>query len=414
MTQEPGAPVAAPNLARHTLRHADGRALYVYGALLGGLPGESDTAPAGHDVALHQRLDLLTGEWVAISPARNTRPQTSADAPSAATPVGGCPLCPGGPEVPFGYRAAVFDNRFPSLTVAPPRPPDGDLVAPSRGRCEVVLYSDHHVGSLATLSPAQVATVVAVWRDRSRALWSDHRTAYVLVFENRGEAVGATLSHPHGQIYAFDRIPPSIRGKLGVLADHRDRHRGCLTCQVVERDDAASERAVTRNASFSVSVPFAPRWPYEVHIRARRHGAHRLGDLTAAEQVDLAAALQEVVQRYDALFGFELPYMMVAQEAPGDRDGAPWDDWHLAFELLPPHRSSTQLKVRASVETATGLFINDTVPEASAAALATSGVTPSQWDGVAAPRITPAGDEGSGHAGLDRGVPGLAGGTGGP
>jgi UDPglucose--hexose-1-phosphate uridylyltransferase len=378
----------AATLARHTLEHPDGRKLHVYGELHGALPDEEPPATPADGVALHQRCDLLTGEWVAISPARNQRPQTGADVPAAPTSDAGCPLCPGGPEVPFAYRAAVFDNRFPSFMSQPPAPLAGDLVAPSLGRCEVVLYTDGHVGSLATLSPEQVATVVAVWCDRSTQLWADPRNAFVLIFENRGEAVGATLSHPHGQIYAFDRVPPLIRSKLGVLADHRDRHRSCLTCQVVGRDTAAAERTVVDSDSFTVSVPFAARWPYEVHVRARRHGARRLADLHPHEQLDLAAALQEVVLRYDALFGFELPYMLVAQEAPSDPDGQPWDDWHLAFEFLPPHRSPTKLKVRASVETSTGLFINDTLPEASAAALKATAVATNSWDGVAVPAIT--------------------------
>lgn len=386
-------------LTRHTLEHADGRKLYVYGDLLGTLPQEPSAAAPADGVALHQRCDQLTGQWVAISPARNTRPQTGTDVPTAPTPTAGCPLCPGGPEVPFGYRAAVFENRFPSFKPHPPAPPHGDLVAPSLGRCEVVLYTDGHDGSLATLSPEQVATVVAVWCDRSTSLWADARNAFVLIFENRGEAVGATLSHPHGQIYAFDRLPPYIGSKLGVLADHRDRQRSCLTCNVIERDDAAPERTVMTNDTFTVSVPFAARWPYEVHVRARRHGARRLSDLDRGEQLDLAAALQEVVRRYDALFGFELPYMLVAQEAPGDRDGHPWDDWHLAFEFLPPHRSRSKLKVRASVETAAGLFINDTLPEASAAALKAADVSTNSWDGVAVPAITtsPAPDAPAAH-----------------
>jgi UDPglucose--hexose-1-phosphate uridylyltransferase len=114
-----------------------------------------------------------------------------------------------------------------------------------------------------------------------------------------------------------------------------------------------------------VSVPYAARWPYEVHVRARRHGLRRLADLTAEEELDLGLALRDVVYRYDRLFEDPLAYMMVAQEAPEESD-----DWHLHFEFSPPNRSASQLKVRASVETATGFFINDTLPEASAHALA--------------------------------------------
>jgi UDPglucose--hexose-1-phosphate uridylyltransferase len=133
---------------------------------------------------------------------------------------------------------------------------------------------------------------------------------------------------------------------------------------VVSTDDA-SDRIVAGNPSFSICVPFAARWPFEIHVRARRHGLGRLGDLTPPEQRDLAAALRQVVARYTQVFDFALPYMMVALEAPADEP-----DWHLAFEFYPPHRSPRLTKVRASVETATGLFINDTLPETTAGRLA--------------------------------------------
>jgi UDPglucose--hexose-1-phosphate uridylyltransferase len=176
--------------------------------------------------------------------------------------------------------------------------------------------------------------------------------------------VGATIAHPHGQIYAFDHLPEQIERMAAVLARARAASRRCLTCEVVAEDLREPERGVLDGGAFTVAVPFAPRLPFEVHVRARRHGVGRLGDLTGSELDDLGPALQRVAAAYDALFGFELPYMLVALEAPA---GA--SDWHLAFELLPLHRSASLVKIRASVETATGTFINDTLPEASAARL---------------------------------------------
>jgi UDPglucose--hexose-1-phosphate uridylyltransferase len=193
----------------------------------------------------------------------------------------------------------------------------------------------------------------------------------VLVFENRGEDVGATLSHPHGQIYAFDHLPAYVRSRVEVIEEHRGTHDRCLSCEVVARDDHAAARTVAANDSFTVSVPFAPNWPYEVHVRARRHGARRLTDLTTRERRDLATALKDIVRRFDRLHeGSPLAYMMVCQQAPVSDAGGPVDDWHLSFEFLPPNRAPDKLKVRASVETAAGFFINDTVPEESAAMLA--------------------------------------------
>ena len=274
-----------------------------------------------------------------------------------------CPLCPGGPEVPFSYQAAVFDNRFPAFVEAPPPVADDPRLAPSQGRCEVVLYTEQHRGSMATLTPIELARVVAIWRDRTEELWADRRHRFVMAFESRGEAVGATLSHPHGQIYAFDHLPPFIAARRDAQLGHRAREGSCLGCHVVAAEDAGP-RVIAANADFVICVPFAARWPYEVHVRARRHGLRRLADLSSGEQRSLAAALRQVTVRYDALFDLELPYMLVVLEAP---DAA--EDWHLAVEVYPPNRTASLLKVRASVETATGLFTNETLPEVTAARL---------------------------------------------
>lgn len=354
-------------LERRELTHGDGRRLFLYGAHDGQqLPQD---APGGAWPALHLRHDALRDRWVAISPARNTRPQTapSGDAPRDTTPS--CPLCVGGPELPFPYEAAVFENRFPTLLAEPPAPPQLEgATAPSRGRCEVVLYTSTHTGSLATLTAEELARVVAIWTDRSDELWADPTLQAVLVFENRGEDVGATLSHPHGQIYALDHLPTHLRERVDAIERHRTRQGRCLHCEIVARDDANPERHLIGNPSFTVGVPFAPDWPFELHIRARRHGARRLTDLTTDERRDLAAALRDVVHVYDQLFDEPMAYLMACHQAPRDRGGTV-DDWHLSFEFLPPNRAPDKLKVRATVETAAGLFINDTVPESSAAQL---------------------------------------------
>ena len=354
------------NLERWELRHGDGRRLFVYGTYSGEpLPADG---PGGEWPALHLRHDALSDNWVAISPARNTRPQT---APTHDRPAPDCPLCVGGPELPFPYEAAVFENRFPTLLAAPPVPPQLDgRTAAAQGRCEVVLYTPTHQGSLATLTTEELARVIAIWTDRSAELWTEPTLRAVLVFENRGEDVGATLSHPHGQIYALDHLPVHLERRVDALVAHRTTTGACLSCEVVARDLAAPERAVRENASFTVAVPFAPDWPFELHVRARRHGARRLPDLTVEERRDLAAALREVVHIYDRLFDAPMAYLMACQQAPASASGQVAEDWHLSFEFLPPNRGPDKLKMRATVETAAGLFINDTLPETSAAALA--------------------------------------------
>jgi len=351
-------------LQRTTFIQPDGRHIHVYGEVRG---TPHPDAPRSEPTALHLRRDELSATWVAVSPARNVRPHSSAPTGSGTIPGSpaeqyGCPLCPGGPELAFGYDAAVFGNRFPSFTLDPPPVPDprDPRFARSLGACEVVMFTDRHEGNFATLTPAETAQVVAVWRDRTAELWADERIALVLPFENRGDEVGATLSHPHGQIYAFGHLPPWIERRVAALSDGRARTGACVSCGVVA-EQLRSERNIHADPHWAVGVPFAPRWPYEVHVRAIRHGARRLTDLTAAEARALAGALHTVVKRYNGLFGFELPYMMVVHEAPRGSM-----DWHLAVELYPPHRSARLMKIRASVETSTLLFIDDTLPEESA------------------------------------------------
>ena len=368
-------------LTRHELFHSDGRRLLIYGELRGNLGDEP--APEAPQ-AIHKRLDLFTEDWVGIAPARNARPLDSSTESAEQ-----CPFCPGGSEVPFAYEAAVFDNRFPSFRPVPPPPPPSDgLTSPALGRCEVVLYTHRHEASFGRLSPSELCRVLAVWIDRAGELWNDPAHAYVSVFENRGAEVGATIAHPHGQIYALDHVPPIIATKAAAHHRHRERADRCLSCKVTELD-ARSERVVTENGSFVVSVPFAARWPFEVAVRARRHGLGRLTELTPIEQRDLALALRDVVLRYDALFDFPLPYMLVAQEAPADEP-----DWHLAFELYPPHRAAGMMKIRASVETGLGLFLNDVAPEDAASRLAglTVAAEPIELDAlfsVAQPHLVP-------------------------
>jgi UDPglucose--hexose-1-phosphate uridylyltransferase len=370
-------------LPRHVLFHTDGRRLLVYGELHGSLEDEIPDPDEG--AAIHKRLDVFTDAWIGIAPARNARPLDS-----AAQTVESCPFCPGGREVPFPYEAAVFDNAFPSFHPDPPPTPEAGSAdgraadarpedrgtaraatpgldgptGPALGRCEVVLYTHRHEASFRGLSPTELGRVVTVWIDRTRELWSDPAHAYVCVFENRGAEVGATIAHPHGQIYALDHVPPVTAAKAAAHRRHRERDGRCLSCAATAADER-SLRVVFANESFVVAVPFAARWPFEVAVRARRHGLGRLAGLVPEEQRDLALALRDVARRYDALFGFPLPYMMVAQEAPND---AP--DWHLAFELYPLHRAPGVTKIRAGVETGLGLFLNDVAPEDAARRLA--------------------------------------------
>lgn len=318
-----------------------------------------------------RRLDPVTAEWTTYSAARQERTFL----PSA----GLCPLCPTRPgapgtEVPReSYEVVVFDNRFPALMAAPPPPPSGSgcgplqRVEPARGATEVVLYSDDHALTLADMGAPRVRRLVEVWADRYERLGRRDEVAYVLVFENKGEAVGVTLHHPHGQIYGYPEIPPRPRLELATAQAHLEARGTCVHCDVVARERADGERVVDENRSFVAYVPFAARYPYEVHVASRRH-APSLLDLTDPERDSLADLLDSVLRAYDGLFGFSLPYVMVVHQSPTD-DG-PWEPVsHLHVEFTPPHREARKLKYLAGSELGGGAFLNDVFPEEAAARL---------------------------------------------
>lgn len=293
-------------------------------------------------------------------------------------PADFCPLCPTRPggfptEVPeSSYDIVVFENRFPSLSRNPPEPAvEGTElcpVRPSRGVCEVVLYSPNHESTLAAEPLEQIYKLVRVWTDRFDALGSLDFVKYVFEFENKGEAVGVTLHHPHGQIYAYPFVPPVAQRELARALEHEDRTGRCVYCDVIAEERRDGRRVVVENASFLATIPFFARYPYEVHIYSRRH-LQALTDLNDDEQRDLALTLKQVLVAYDGLFDRSFPYIMAIHQRP--TDGLRYDHYHFHIEFYPPMRSATRLKYLAGSEVGAGMFINDTLPEEKAAELRT-------------------------------------------
>lgn len=311
------------------------------------------------------RWNPLLGEWVATATQRQGR--------TFLPPKDYCPLCPTRPggfptEVPEpDYEIAVFENRFPSLRKDPGTPTvaSSDLypVRPSQGICEVVLYSPNHNSSLAQEPVEQIYKLVRVWTDRFRALSLLEFVKCVFIFENKGEAIGVTLHHPHGQIYAYPFIPLRLATELAKSELHRRQTGRCLICDIQSLEQSDGRRILAENNSFIALLPFFARWPYEVHLYSRRH-FQALTDMSVAEQRDLAVMLKTILVAYDKLFGISFPYMMVMHQRPSD--GGVYDDYHFHIEFYPPLRAANRLKYLAGSETGAGMFINDTLPEEKA------------------------------------------------
>jgi UDPglucose--hexose-1-phosphate uridylyltransferase len=314
------------------------------------------------------RWNPLMEEWVVTATHRQER--------TYKPPPDYCPLCPTKPggfptEVPAeDYEIVVFENKFPSFRTPPPEPAvAGDElypVEPASGVCEVVLYSPEHQGTLAEESVEQIHNLVRVWRDRYESLGAREEVKYVFIFENKGDVIGVTLSHPHGQIYAFPYVPPRIEKELESSRAHFERHRRCLICDIIRDERKDGRRLVYENDSFLAVVPFYARYPYEVHLFSSRH-LQAMSDFTAREERDLAEMLKTVLVKYDHLFGFSFPYMMVMHQRP--TDGADYGYYHFHIEFYPPHRTATKIKYLAGCESGAGTFINDTLAEEKAAEL---------------------------------------------
>lgn len=361
-------------LSRRRIAKADGRYLFFYSS--GRLPrpparskipspsgkvAEPSLAAAG---ALELRWNPLLDEWVIVASERQER--------TFLPPAEYCPLCPTrDPDLPTevpapDYEIVVFENRFPSLrrdAPPPPRPPPSYRSAPARGGCEVVLYSPRHDATLAEMPVAHIRRLVEVWTDRYQELGKRRDVDYVFIFENRGPEIGVTLTHPHGQIYAFPYLPPRVERELSVAEGHWRRTGACLFCEVLARELESGERLVSQNDAFVAFVPYFARLPYEVHILPRRHRTS-LVEFGAGERGDLARILKTVLLKYDNLWDLQMPFTMVMHQQP--TDGREHPGCHFHVEFAPIFRSPGRLKYLAGCETGAGTFINDTLPEEKA------------------------------------------------
>lgn len=272
------------------------------------------------------RTDELTGVRTYVVDSRQDRPNL---------PAAGCPFCPGGLEAPEEYDVRWFTNRWPAM-------PDG--------RCEVVLYTPQHDATFWSLGAEGARKVVDVWAERTAALGERADVDYVLVFENRGSAVGATIPHPHGQIYAFDFVPelPS-----------RELSRGT-------RLGEPGARLVAESTGWRAWVPEAPIFPYAVRL-APAVPVPDLPSLDAPGRDALAGLLVDVLRRFDRLFDAETPYMLWIHQRPFD--GGDWPDACLHLEIVTPWRAPGVMRYVAAGELGSGVFFNPVAPEAAAQSL---------------------------------------------
>ncbi|MDQ0984972.1 galactose-1-phosphate uridylyltransferase [Streptomyces sp. V2I9] len=330
---------------------ADGRELIYYDADDDTVRDAVDQRPLGPvSTSSEIRRDPLLGDAVAIASHRQAR--------TYHPPADACPLCPARDgrygEIPDDhYDVAVFENRFPSLA--------GDS-----GRCEVVCFTSDHEASFADLPEEQAALVLAAWTDRTAALAALDQVTQVFCFENRGAEIGVTLGHPHGQIYGYPFVTPRTGLMLRNAARHHEETGGNLFDDLVAREENDGTRVVLATGHWIAFVPYAAHWPYEVHLYPR-HRVPDLRELDAGARAEFPRVYQELLRRFDRIFGPgepPTPYISAWHQAPFGVPGR--DDFALHLELFTIRRTSGKLKFLAGSESGMNVFINDVPPEAAA------------------------------------------------
>ena len=273
------------------------------------------------------RQDPHLGTRVHVVGTRQRRPNL---------PTTGCPFCPGGLEAPDPYDVRWFTNRWPAM--------EGE-------RCEVVLYTPDHDASFASLGSVGARRVVDLWTQRTEELGTRDDVEFVLVFENSGAEVGATIAHPHGQIYAFDHVPTRSQARLDASW---------------QPDADPGDRLVVESDGWRAAVPYSSPFPIALSI-APLERRPDLMSLTGDERQAFADLLVDVFGRLHRLFDRPLPYMMWLNQRPTTRTG--WDDAWFNVEIVSPWRAAGVQRFIAAAEVATGEFFNPVVPEELAARL---------------------------------------------
>jgi UDPglucose--hexose-1-phosphate uridylyltransferase len=284
-------------------------------------------------------VDPFTGENIVIAAQRQGR--------TFHPPADECPLDPSTPgratEIPASsYDVVVFENRFPSL-----RNP--------HGRCEVMCFTSVHDASFASLTPQRVRTVMAAWIDRTITLGDLPEVQQVYCFENRGEEIGVTLHHPHGQIYAFPFVTPRTRQMIAQAGRIDD---------AVKRELDDQRRIIARNEHWVAFVPAAARWPFEVRIFPLSR-VPQLPFLSQEQQDAFGPIYLRVLRGLDRLFGTPMPYIAAWHQAPG-RDKAAQEQFAAHLQVFSVRRAADKLKYLAGTESGMGVWINDVVPEEGA------------------------------------------------
>jgi UDPglucose--hexose-1-phosphate uridylyltransferase len=351
---------------KRSTKLSDGRELIYFDDSGSKLPAErkADRREAAPRPAVAQmRLDSLTGDWISVAAARHNR--------AFLPPAHLCPLCPTTEanlsEIPDVFDVAVFENKSPSFGPNLAKVDDENYgVIPnlaigstldSIGRCEVVVFSSEHLGSLADQPVPRVRTIIDAWADRTEELSKLPGIRQVFPFENRGQEIGVTLHHPHGQIYSYPYVTPRTQKLLASIKAYGPN----LFADTLAFEQAG-DRVLIKGQHFTAYVPFAGRWPIEIHVLPHRH-LQNLAQLDSEERDELATIYSRLLKALDTVYETPTPYISAWHQAPLVAGG---ENVRLQLQITSPRRAADKLKYLAGSESAMGAFIADFPPETTA------------------------------------------------
>lgn len=339
----------------------DGRDLFYFNDADSDLSAvrKSDSRPAdSRPQTANLRFDPLTGEFITVASHRQTR--------AFLPPAHMCPLCPTTEtnlsELPDIFDVAVFENKGPAFgpETGVIEQVDDDAFGFSTnayGRCEVVVFSPEHEGSLGSMPVSRIRTVISAWQNRTKELYETEGIVQVFPFENRGQEIGVTLHHPHGQIYAYPFVTPKTQRLVASV----ERFGANFFADLLNFE-LAGPRVVLESEHFVAYVPFAARWPVEIHALPKRH-VQDFSQLTDAEADDLAVFYKRLLQGVDKLYDTPTPYIAAWHQAPKVEVR---DQIRLMLQITSPRRAADKLKYLAGSEAAMGAWVGDITPEAAA------------------------------------------------
>jgi len=292
------------------------------------------------------RWNPLLRTYTMVAANRQNRPHMPKD---------WCPFCPSSGKVPKEFDVYLYPNDFPVLSQAP----DEAMSINSNiyhseqayGKCEVILYSPEHEASLHQLSLPHITKLVQLWKSRFIELKKDDKIKYIFPFENKGEEVGVTMPHPHGQLYGYGFVPLKIKTELDSCKAYYQSHEHCLFCQMNEEELADARRIITQNEHFIAYLPYFTDYPYGVFIVSKAHKGS-FADFNTDEEIALVHILKQITGAFHHIYNRPFPYMMCIHQVPVNSSAyADCENYyHFHIEFYPPLRAKNKIKWYASSE----------------------------------------------------------------